>query len=81
MGLTQNLVMLLLLSPQPSLCPCMVAVWTTIKTIWMASATAIHMVFMLLLTRYFLQANAKIPDAELRIRIVGHNTIDGIDIS
>ena len=39
------------------------------------------MVFMLLLTRYVLQANAKVPDAEVCISIVGHNTIDGIVIS
>ena len=39
------------------------------------------MVFMLLLKRYVLQANAKVPNAEVRIGIVGHNTIDGIDIS
>ena len=37
-------------------------------------------VFMLLLTRYVPQDNVKVPDAEVRI-FVGHNTIDGIDIS
>ena len=38
-------------------------------------------VFMLLLKRYVPQDNAKLPDAEVRMGIVGHNTIDGIDIS
>lgn len=40
-----------------------------------------QVVFMLLLTRYVPEDNAKLPDAEVLIGIVGHNTINGIDIS